>query len=122
MNFIFPLAVTAVMATALILRRRSWLAPDVARKYIAEGALVIDVRTKSEFIAGHLPKAVNLPLGEFAATLPNLVSDRNRVLLLHCQSGGRSALARRQALSLGYANSYNLGSLARVRQVAEAQF
>jgi hydroxyacylglutathione hydrolase len=59
---------------------------------VAHGrAGVVDVRTAAEYDAGHIPGAVNIPLGE----LPSRVADvpRGRPLVVHCQAGGRAAIA-----------------------------
>lgn len=98
-------------------KRLSLVSAEVARKHLAQGALVIDVRSPQEFRSGHVPNALNLPLGELRASVPRLVKDQNQVLLLHCRSGGRSAIARQQLKSLGYTRVFNLGSLARARQI-----
>ena len=52
---------------------------------------MLDVRTAAEWSAGHLPGAVNIPLGE----LPSRVGElpRGRPLVVHCQAGGRAAIA-----------------------------
>jgi len=52
---------------------------------------VVDVRNASEFDAGHLPGAVNLPLGRLAERLGEL--PRGRTLAVHCQSGARAGVA-----------------------------
>jgi len=77
----------------------------------------MDVRSPEEFQAGHVPGAMNLPLGELRDHLPRRVPDKNQALLLHCLSGGRRGIARHQLKSLGYANVFNLGSLAPARRI-----
>jgi len=39
--------------------------------------------------------------------------------LVHCLSGGRSAVAKMQLRRLGYRNVYNLGSLGRAKQIVD---
>lgn len=99
------------------LKRRSFVSADIARKHLTQGALVIDVRSTEEFRNGHVPGAVNIPLGELRESLPRRVQDKNQPLLVHCLSGGRSAIAKQQLKGMGYANVFNLGSLARAKQV-----
>jgi phage shock protein E len=100
------------------LKRLAFISAEAARKHLARGAWVIDVRSPEEFRGGHLPMAVNIPLGELRESLPRLVKDKGRVLLLHCLSGGRSGIAKQQLKSWGYTNVFNLGSLARARKIA----
>ena len=101
----------------LALKRLGLVSAEAARTYLKQGALVVDVRSAEEFKAGHLPNAVNIPLGELQNSLPRRVSDKNQVLLLHCLSGTRSGIARRALKSMGYTNVFNLGSLARAQKI-----
>jgi phage shock protein E len=120
MNWTVWILLAVVVAGVLLLKRMSFISPDAARKHLQSGALVVDVRTPEEFRGGHLRGAVNVPLGELAEELPRQVKDRNQVLLLHCLSGGRSGIATRRLKSLGYPNSFNLGSYSRARQIVES--
>ncbi|HAD78555.1 MAG TPA: sulfurtransferase [Flavobacteriaceae bacterium] len=58
--------------------------------YLQEGALLLDVRTKAEFLAGHHADAVNIPLQELEVRLKELPSKK---ILTVCRSGARSAQA-----------------------------
>ncbi len=54
-------------------------------------AVVVDVREPDEFVQGHIPGAVNLPLSAFSADkLPNAMGKK---LVLNCLGGKRSGLA-----------------------------
>ena len=55
--------------------------------------VVLDVRTKKEFDAGHIPGAVNLDWNgpDFAKKAAEL--DKGKTYLVHCAAGGRSAKA-----------------------------
>jgi hydroxyacylglutathione hydrolase len=55
-----------------------------------QGAL-LDVRSRGEWAAGHLPGAVNLPLGELEQRLDEV--PRGRPLIVQCQTGARAAIA-----------------------------
>ena len=61
---------------------------------------VVDVRTAAEFRAGHAPGAVNVPY----TRLPRLEDriPRGETLLVHCQSGARSAVASAWLAGQGY--------------------
>lgn len=53
--------------------------------------LVVDVRTKREWNAGHIEGAVHIPLGELAERASEL--PRNRTIATICEAGYRSSLA-----------------------------
>jgi hydroxyacylglutathione hydrolase len=57
----------------------------------ARRGAVLDVRSRAEWAAGHLPGAVNLPLGELEQRLDEV--PRERPLIVHCQTGARAAIA-----------------------------
>ena len=117
MNWTTILIVAGVLAAVFLFKRMSFIAPDAARNYLRQGAMVVDVRSTGEYSGGHLPNAVNIPLGELKETLPVRVPDKNQVLLLHCLSGTRSAIAKRQLKGMGYPNVFNLGSYSRAREI-----
>ncbi|MFB8176985.1 rhodanese-like domain-containing protein [Streptomyces sp. NPDC055966] len=55
---------------------------------------VIDVRTPGEYAAGHLPRALNIPVDQLRHALPELRHAAGRgVLLMVCASGARSGNA-----------------------------
>lgn len=58
-----------------------------------DAPLVIDVRTREEFDAGHVPGALLIPHDQIAARLDEIPS--NRDIVLYCHSGRRSTLAER---------------------------
>lgn len=90
--------------------------PDT-RALAQAGAKVIDVRTPGEYKSGHVAGAVNIPVDQIGERISEVTTNRNEALLLHCQSGGRSAAAKRELEALGYKNVINLGSLANAREV-----
>ena len=71
-----------------------------------DGVAVVDVRDRAEWDAGHIAGAVNVPLGHLAEQVTNL--ERERPLVLHCQSGGRSSVAASLLQARGFTNVINL--------------
>lgn len=57
---------------------------------VAGGASLIDVREVDEYLAAHVPGAVNIPLSEFADRVDELPEGD---LLMICHLGGRSMKA-----------------------------
>ena len=114
------IALVIVVTIYSIWKRSSQISTKRAVAYLKDGALVIDVRSAAEFSSGHLPNAINLPLEEIEVALPRRVKDKNQVLLLHCQSGMRSGVAKTKLAGLGYANVFNLGSYGRAARIVSA--
>ena len=69
-------------------------------------ALLLDVRTQEEYVSGHLPGAVNLPLDR----LNEIDLDKERPVYAYCRSGARSAQACTLLRKLGY-QAFNLGGV-----------
>lgn len=76
---------------------------------VKNGAIILDVRSKSEFQAGHVKRAINIPLD----TLNNHLSrfpNKNQSIITCCASGMRSASAKRILKAKGYKEIYNGGA------------
>lgn len=58
---------------------------------VENGAILLDVRTPSEFADGHVDGAVNVPVQELEARIGEL--DASRSVVVYCRSGNRSATA-----------------------------
>jgi hydroxyacylglutathione hydrolase len=67
---------------------------------------VIDVRGATEYAAGHLPGVPNIPLGYLTEHLDELPTATP--LVLHCQGGGRSAIAASLLSARGFTNVVNM--------------
>ena len=74
-----------------------------------EKAVVIDVCEPSEYAAGHISSAKNIPLSDLESKLPNAVKYKKLPVVLVCQSGMRSNRAVAVAKKLGYERAYSLG-------------
>jgi len=109
--------VVALSAILLLAKSRGRVSTKDARQYLRTGAVVIDVRSAGEFTAGHLARAINIPLSEIESVIARKVKDKNQVLLLHCNSGARSGEARRKLKAMGYTQAFNLGSYGRAAEI-----
>jgi hydroxyacylglutathione hydrolase len=67
---------------------------------------LIDVRTPSEFAAGHLPGACNIPLTRILDCCEAIPTDRP--VVLYCKGGFRSSIAAGLLASQGHSNVLNL--------------
>jgi phage shock protein E len=82
-----------------------------ARQAIANGALLIDVRTPAEFNDRHLENAVNIPLSLIAERIASIEPNRSRAIVVYCNRGHRGEAARVRLEGLGYGEVINGGGL-----------
>jgi len=73
---------------------------------VDESIQLIDVREVDEYVAGHLPGAVNIPLSTLQLRYAEVQNDKPIVLV--CARGGRSAMAAEFYAGQGYTELYNL--------------
>ncbi len=73
-----------------------------------EKAVVIDICEASEFAAGHVGGAKNVPLSQLEDKLPSVVKNKALPVILVCQSGARSSRALAIAKKLGYDKAQSL--------------
>lgn len=87
-------------------------APDVPA-----GALVVDVRTPTEFAQGHLEGAINIDVqsAEFDQRIAELDPDDD--YLVYCRSGSRSAAAIDRMEDAGFEDLHDGGSLETARDM-----
>lgn len=68
----------------------------------AGGAYLVDVREVSEYEAGHIPGAVNIPIRELTSNLGAIPLDGP--VFVYCASGYRAAMSTAALHMLGYTN------------------
>lgn len=90
------------------------ISPENARILLDENpaAVLIDVRTEEEYLAGHIPGSLLLPVEELADRLDELPPDKQTILVVYCRTGRRSAIAAQILLEAGYLAIYDLGGIA----------
>ncbi|MCL2498916.1 MAG: rhodanese-like domain-containing protein [Defluviitaleaceae bacterium] len=74
-------------------------------------ALILDVRTASEYNAGHIRKAVLLPVDEIDYKAADVCGDKDALILIYCRSGVRSQTALLKMLYMGYTRVYDFGGI-----------
>ena len=76
---------------------------------MADGAIILDVRSNGEFSTGHIKGSINIPVDKLAANLHKL-KEKNKPIITCCASGVRSASAKGILQTNGYANVHNGGA------------
>ena len=70
----------------------------------SENFVLIDVREDREWVAGHIKGAMHLGKGIIERDIGNAVESKDKMIVLYCQGGFRSALAGENLIKMGYAN------------------
>jgi rhodanese-related sulfurtransferase len=69
---------------------------------------ILDVRSGGEYASGHVPGAVHIPYDEVAMRLEQIGADRERTLVVYCETGVRAEVAERALRAAGYADVRHL--------------
>ncbi|MBP6455771.1 MAG: rhodanese-like domain-containing protein [Chitinophagaceae bacterium] len=84
------------------------LSPKVdLKELVANGAKIVDVRTKAEYTQGHIKNSINIPLNNLSNHYASL--SKNTPIITCCASGVRSAQAKNILKSNGFSDVHNGG-------------
>ena len=72
-----------------------------------EDYIILDVRSESEHQKKRIPGAISIPLGQVKDRAEQELPDKNAMIFVHCRSGGRSTMAAKELIKLGYKNVYD---------------
>lgn len=90
--------------------------PALAHKLVAEGGLLLDVRTPDEFSEQHIDKAVNMPVDDLDKRIAEIEKlaggDKSKPIVVYCQAGGRASRAKKALTAAGFSQVTNLGGIA----------
>ena len=86
----------------------SALSPQDAIRLMNHGALVLDIRPREQFAAGHLSGARQMPSDQILTAGETLKKHREKPVLVYCDSGSVSAAAARQLATQGFTKAFNL--------------
>jgi rhodanese-related sulfurtransferase len=86
-----------------------------ARKLVASGVKVVDVRTPEEFSAGHVPGALNIPHDQMASRHGE-IGPPSTPVLVYCKSGRRTEIATRTLREKGFSAIYDMRSYDRWKE------
>ena len=86
---------------------------ETAKQMMAneDGHIIVDVRSKDEYAAGHIPGAICIPNESITNTQPAELPDLDQVILVYCRSGNRSRQASEKLAAMGYTNVYEFGGI-----------
>jgi phage shock protein E len=88
--------------------------PGVSFSLVSSGALLLDVRSPREYASGHIKEAVNIPYDELEAKMSivdGLLKNKDKSIVVYCQSGRRSEIAKKTLKKFGYTKVVNHGGI-----------
>ena len=104
------LSAVAVIVYEIRARIQSFAALSAMQvvRLMNQGALVIDLRGKESFDAGHIGDARNVPATELESQAETLKKWRDKPIITYCDSGTSGAGAARILMRLGFTKVFNL--------------
>lgn len=91
------------------IRKLFGFAPKVDyAELVKQGAIILDVRSKGEYLGGHIRGSINIAVDQLGKNLSKL-TDKNKPIITCCASGMRSASAKSFLKSNGFTQVYNGG-------------
>ena len=73
-----------------------------------ESAIIVDVCEPQEYKSGHIPNAINIPLGHLAGRVKELEKHKAKPILLSCRVGNRSGRGAAILRKHGFEKVYTL--------------
>jgi rhodanese-related sulfurtransferase len=73
---------------------------EQARKLIADGAQLVDVRADHEWEAGRIVGSIHIPLAELGERVDEI--EKGRPVVLYCRGGNRSTMAAEALAEAGF--------------------
>ena len=115
LNWAIPLTVIVWIMLSFFNNFMSQANTDELTKALQEGAFLVDVRSSTEFAAGSVTGAVNIPLDSLSNHLEAFKGKAQ--IVVFCQSGNRSKSAKRFLEKEGFTNVLNGGGWQAVQEV-----
>lgn len=75
-----------------------------------EGAVLLDVRSRDEYVNGHVPGSIHFDAGD-AGKAMGFLGNKETPLFVYCYSGARSNMTAQALKNMGYRNVKNIGGI-----------
>jgi rhodanese-related sulfurtransferase len=77
----------------------------------SEDVIILDVRTLEEYEEIRIEGALLIPEDQIRSLAPELLPDKEAIILIYCRSGRRSEIASRELIDMGYQHVYDFGGI-----------
>ncbi|MEM6812998.1 MAG: rhodanese-like domain-containing protein [Bacteroidota bacterium] len=108
------LIIIGVIYTVYKIYQQKNIDPNL-KELIAKGAVILDVRTQSEYEGGHIKNALNISLGEIRERYVEL--DTSKTYITYCSHGLRSIKVKNLLRERGFRRVYNAGSQSDLKEI-----
>lgn len=71
-------------------------------------AILVDVRSSQEYKESHLEGSINIPVYNLEEKCEDIMPNKQNIIIVYCQSGGRSSKAVKILEKQGYSKLYNI--------------
>ena len=79
--------------------------------YLQHGYILLDVRTEDEYDEGHIPGAINIPIGDIKTLAPRELPNSGKTILVYCRDDKSSREAAKVLAGLGYTQVVEFGGI-----------
>lgn len=73
-----------------------------------KSAILVDVRSPQEYKEKHLEGSINIPIYNIEEKSKDSIPNKQNIVIVYCQSGGRSSKAVKILEKQGYSKLYNI--------------
>ena len=89
------------------------ITPEEAKEIMnqEDSYVILDVREQDEYDEGHIEGALLLPYTEIEKRAGEELPEKDQLILVHCRSGRRSAIAAESLTEMGYTNIKDFGGI-----------
>ncbi len=77
----------------------------------SENAILVDVRSAAEYQRGHIEGAALAPIMQIFMGAESLIGDKDKTIIVYCETGSRSSMAKMVLQRKGYKNVHDLGGI-----------
>lgn len=91
-----PLCAGVLLTVLVVAACSETVAPQTLKRQLKQknAPLIVDVRSRAEYVRGHLPTAIHLPFWSVLWRHPQIPLDQAATTVLYCESGPRAIMAR----------------------------
>jgi phage shock protein E len=119
MKSILVIAITLLMIYVVYRTYRFAMIDNGLDAKIANGAVILDVRTVEEYKTGHIDGSINISLGTIRDRYTEL--DPGKTYITTCSHGLRSVKAESLLKERGFRNVYNGGAWVDLEKIVDKQ-